>query len=206
MRQLRRAAVALIMMLGLSLLAPTSPASAEDFIVPIDWNVKANTTIKKLNQNVDITGGRFVGEANVTTGKITGNLTLPKATSTVKLGSLPLATAEFKMVPTKPVDGTITFNPDGTISSQVVSSFHVKLLSVRPTITPWLNLVGNSCQTRTPVNATIGGNVNLAGESTFSGAYALPKFSNCGLLVTPIINLVIPGPDNPFSATFSPRV
>ena len=45
--------------------------------------------------------------------------------------------------------------------------------------------------------------MNLTGASTFSSSYTIPKFADCGL-VTPILNLIIPGSGNTFTVTFAP--
>ena len=50
---------------------------------------------------------------------------------------------------------------------------------------------------------TFTGPISLSGSSSFSGDYAIPTLAHCGLL-TPVLNLVIPGPGNVFRASFSP--
>ncbi len=44
------------------------------------------------------------------------------------------------------------------------------------------------------------GVANIGAPATFSGTYTIPKLKDCGL-VTPALNLLIPGPGNTFSAT-----
>jgi hypothetical protein len=39
-------------------------------------------------------------------------------------------------------------------------------------------------------------------DYTLSGTYSIPKFHNCGLLGTAVVNATIPGPDNEVSAHF----
>jgi hypothetical protein len=76
-------------------------------------------------------------------------------------------------------------------------------VAVRPLGIPFLNLVGNRCQTATPITLTLSGPVDLTAGSTFSGTYTVPRFKNCGL-TTPILNLIVPGGGNTFTATARP--
>jgi len=64
-------------------------------------------------------------------------------------------------------------------------------------------VVGNGCATASPITLTVKGPINLTGNSTFTGIYTIPNFSHCELN-TLLINALIPGPNNTFTATFSP--
>jgi hypothetical protein len=48
------------------------------------------------------------------------------------------------------------------------------------------------------------GPVDLVNGTTLSGEFEIPTFENCGLLTTPILNLIVPGGGNTFSATARP--
>jgi hypothetical protein len=176
-----------------------TPASAEP-ILPINYQVDATTTLANLNQTVTITGGSFVGGLDLANGALTGNLNLPAATSTLALAGLPLATATFEMAPTGPLSGHVDL---ATLTATTTASFNIRLTSLRPTILPFLNLVRPTCRTATPISLTMSGPIDLVGPSTFSGEFAVPRFRDCGLL-TSILNLLIPGDGNTFSATFAP--
>lgn len=178
-----------------------APAHA-DPVVPIDWKVDATTTLKKLDQTVVIPTGSFVGGFDLGTSQLSGDLSLPQASKRLDIGQLPLANITFAMKQAAPVTGTVDL---ATMQASTVASFNVQLVSIRPVIAPWLNLVGNTCQTAQPVTTSIGGTVDLINGSTFSGTYELGKFARCGLLVTPIINAIVPGPGNTMTAKFSPR-
>jgi hypothetical protein len=196
----RRAPLAaLVIALASLVTAAASPASA-DPILPVDYQVDATTTLAALNQTVTITGGSFTGQIDLGTGDLTGNLALPPASSTLSLAGLPLATATFEMAPTGPITGHVDL---ATLTATTTASFNIKLTSLRPTILPFLNLVRPTCRTATPVSLTMSGPINLAGSSQFSGEYAIPRFRDCGLLTT-VLNLLIPGDGNTFSATFAP--
>ena len=78
-------------------LASASSASAADPTFPFDWKVDASTHLKKLNQTVAVPTGSFVGSVDLVTGTLTGHITLPPATSTVKLAGIGLARATFQI-------------------------------------------------------------------------------------------------------------
>lgn len=195
-RTLAVAATALIASLPLT----ATPAQAEP-VLPINWNVDVTTTMKSLGQTVVVPTGTFDGGFDLGTGKLSGDLELPRATKRLDIGRLPLAKVTFAMEQAAPIDGTIDL---ATMTAKTTASFNVRIVAIRPVLTPWINLVRGSCTTRTPVTAELGGPVNLAGKTTFEGQYELPRFRNCGLLATPTINAIVPGPGNSLSATFYP--
>lgn len=81
--------------------------------------------------------------------------------------------------------------------------FDIKLPRLNNYGLPWWNLVRPSCGTSWPVTVTMSGTVDmgvfLTEGGTFSGEYAIPRFKSCGLL-TPALNLVVPGSGNSFTA------
>ncbi len=190
-------AIGLAGALAVPLAAPAHAANE----VPIDWKVDATTTMKSLGQTVVIPTGSFKGSFDLSTGQLTGDLSLPQATQRLDIGKLPLAKVTFAMEQAAPITGSLNIF---TMEAKTTASFNVRIVSVKPVIAPWLNLVGKNCRTREPVTTEIGGKVDLAGKSTFSGEYALGKFKNCGFGVTEILNAVVPGDGNTMSATFYP--
>lgn len=180
---------------------PAGSASAEP-LIPIDWKVDATTTMKAFNLKVDVPTGSFKGAFDLGNASLSGDMTLPTATKRIDLGRLPMANVQFAMEQAAPVTGTVT--DWSTLAVTTTASFNVRIVSVRPTIMPFVNLVGNKCTTEKPVTTTLGGNVDLVGKTTFSGTYTLPKFKNCGFGVTQVLNAIIPGPGNTFAATFYP--
>jgi hypothetical protein len=196
-------AAALVLAVLASVGLVTAPAaSAADVIIPIEWNIDASTHIKSLNMDVTVPTGTFVGQVNLTTGQLTGNLTLPPATQNISILGIPLASATFAMTSNGPITGTVDLLA-GTVTVNASFSFNITRASA--SIFPWLNLVGNRCRGSQPITQTLSGPINLAGASTFSSTYTIPKFKDCGLL-TPILNLIIPGSGNTFTATFAPPV
>jgi hypothetical protein len=200
MRNTLRRSLAACSILALSALAVT-PAGAtaakptKDPTVPFDYVIHATTTLKKLNQTVTIPAGEFKGTIDIVTSKLTGTISLPPAKSTVAIAGLPLATATFKTVEVGPVTGKVDFKK---LTATATSVFNIQIPSVTPTGLSFVNLVGNSCTTSTPVSVTMTG--SLKPPLKFTGTFTVPPLKTCGA-ATPALNLVIPGPGNTFSAT-----
>ena len=146
------------------------PAQASDLAVPIDYTVNASTTLAKLHQTVVVPPGTFVGSIDLTTGALTGNLSLPPATTTVSEGGLGLATATFALQPVKAVTGTVNLT---TLVATATATFNVAVQSVKPL--GLVNIVGDRCQTSQPISVTFTGPISLSGSSSFSGDYAFRR-------------------------------
>jgi len=178
-----------------------SPAGAADPTFPFDWKVDATTHLAKLNQTVTVPTGSFVGSVDLLTGELTGHISLPPATTTVTLAGIGLARATFQIAEVQPVTGHVDFT---TLQTTATSVFNIKVVKATPALLPFVNLVGSSCTTATPVTVTMSGVASLTSSSTFSGTYTIPKLVNCGL-ATIALNLVVPGPGNTFTAVVAPK-
>ena len=62
--------------------------------------------------------------------------------------------------------------------------------------------VGPSCESASPATITLTSQpgFSVVNGGTVSGTYTIPPFARCGL-VTPVLNLTIPGPGNTLSLT-----
>ncbi len=178
--------------------AATSSKEASS-LYPINYTVKATTTLAKLNQTVTVPPGSFKGSLNLSTLVLKGKLDLPPATTTVDVAGIGLANATFELSETKEVTGKVNLS---TLKVTSTASFNVLITSLEPLGLP-INLVGNSCGTATPVSVTFSGKFSFSGSSKFSGDYTIPQLQKCELL-TPVLNELVPGPNNVFSATFAP--
>jgi hypothetical protein len=183
-----------------SVATTSSPAGAEP-ILPIDWNVDATVHIASLGIDNTVTGGSITGNVDLGTGVLTVDLVLPPSEATLDLLGIGVADVGFAVEPTGPATGTVDL---ATLTASVTSSFNIRIPYVRPLGLPF-NLVGNRCQTREPITLTMSGAIDLVNGSTFSGEFSIPRFRNCGLLTTPILNLLVPGDGNTFSAIATPR-
>jgi hypothetical protein len=198
----RSVAVLAIPVLGIVASIATAPAAhAANPAYPFDWTINASTHLKKLDQTVVVPEGRFSGSVDLVTGDLTGDLKLPKATTTVQLAGIGLATATFKMSPTRGVTGHVDFaNITATAKSTVV----IKVLRLSPVLTPGVNLVGDQCKTSKILQVKMSGHASLTEASTFTGTYTIPPFETCGA-ATAALTQAVSGPGNSFTATASPR-
>jgi hypothetical protein len=179
----------------------SASSAAADPIFPFNWKIDASTHLAKLNQTVKVPTGSFVGGVDLATGTLTGNITLPPATTTVRLAGIGLARATFQISEVQPVTGHVDFT---TLQATATSVFNIKVVRASLVLLPFLNLVGNSCTTSTPVTVTMSGVASLTAPSTFSGTYTIPPLAHCGLATT-ALNLVVPGPGNTFTAVATPQ-
>ncbi len=180
-------------------LASAATPHSSGNLYPIDYKVNATTTLAKLNETVKVPTGSFIGSLNLNNFVLSGKLNLPPASTTFNLAGIGLAKATFKLSETKLVTGKVNLN---SLKVTATSSFNVLVTSVEPLGLP-VNLVGNSCGTSKPVSVTFSGPFSFSGASTFSGKYTIPPLQNCEL-ATPALNLLIPGPNNVFKASFAP--
>ena len=138
----------------------TANAVVSDILFPFNWNVDATTHLKKLNMDVTIPTGTFNGVVDLTTGELSGDITLPPAQVTLSLVGFGLVTANMKIVETQPITGHLDTSTFAVTSTAV---FNILILSAYPTATPTVNVVGNTCTTSQPVSVTMQGIANLTG-------------------------------------------
>jgi hypothetical protein len=197
-----RAGLAALMVVALTTfgLISAPAATAADTIVPVHFAVTASTHLKNLNLDVTVPPGTFDGQVDLTTGSLTGTLSLPPATQKISILGIPLASVTFSLGSSSPVTGTLNLAA-GTVS--VTASFSFNITSASAAILPKINLVGNNCHGSQPITQTLSGPFSLTGTNTFSSSFTIPKFAGCGLL-TPILNLIVPGSGNTFTVSFAP--
>jgi hypothetical protein len=220
----RRRAVAVVSGLALltSLLVVAQPASAAKkkttkFGFPIshtvfgfNYKVIASTHIKKLDQTITTPpGGKFDGEVDFDTQQLRGSIKLPPVTFTFSQAGIPLATATAQIVQAKPITGKINLN---NFKVTTTSTFNMRIVSAYaatpsipgvPLPLPPVNLVGDQCTTERPIVVTMSGIAKIGQKSTFSGSFTIPNFKTCSVM-TPVLNQLVPGPDNSFTATAKP--
>jgi hypothetical protein len=208
----RRLAAFVIAVSGVAGLAvSTQPAAGgPSNYVYFKYNVNATTHLKTLDQTITLKGGTFNGYIDFTTAgaesvlPLKGSIVLPQASFTYRAaGIVPLITATAKIVPTKPVTGTLDLLNGLMVTA--TATFNIRIISAYAQGTT-TNLVGDTCKTATPVSVTMSGPGSLGTDpSVFSGEYTLPKLAGCGLVQTAALNLVLPGPGNTFTATATPK-
>lgn len=196
----RRAALrgAVALAAGVGLVAATS-GSAHAVPIRLDYPLAGSTHLEGTGSDLALGPGVLEVTADLRAGTLLANTKLPPAPGSFKmLGAIPVSvTTEF--IETEPTVGTIDLKT-GAVKSTTKLTLRLKDLKVAGIPTP----VGSSCQTEVPAE------LNLASEpgfnalkgGTLSGTYTIPKFEHC-LLVTPLINLIIPGEGNRVSLTLA---
>lgn len=211
----RRKRIALfgpLVALVLSVAAFTAAPSGADTQIQLPpLTVNASTHIKSLNMDVQVPPGTLDLAVDLndqgTGGTLSGNMNLPPASKTISLFGMPIASTTFAMTQHAPMTGTLTLDPatfTGTMS--VTASFDFAITSATTPFLPGWNLVGKSCRGTQPITVTMSGPFSLEALTTgmtFSAQYTLPKLKDCGF-ATPLLNWIIPGPGNTFTATIAP--
>lgn len=178
--------------------ASSSPAAAAaDTVITATYPVTGSTHLARLNTTLALGPGTLSSTLDLTTGALTGSLTLPPSTGSFKeLGFVPV-TVTTELVPVGQITGTASL-ANNTVSTTSQALIKINSLKVAGISIP----VGNNCETAQPttiaVNSAAG--FNLLTGGTLTGTYSIPLFSHCGL-ATGLINLSIPGPGNTISLT-----
>jgi hypothetical protein len=174
-------------------IATAGSASASSKLT-VKYKVAGSTFIKSINTTAALGPGTLTSTVNLNTGSIKASLVLPPTTVSFKeLGVVPVtATTEF--VQDGPTTGKLNLNT-GAVSTTSKIILKLDSMTVGGVPVP----VPKTCQTSP---ATI----KLKSQKGFSiinggkvaGTYTIPKFAGCALL-TPVLNLTIPGPGNTVS-------
>ncbi len=176
-------------------LASTTAAAASTKLT-VKYRVTGSTLLKAPNATASLGPGTLKSTVNLSTGTVTASLTLPPATVSFKeLGLIPVsATTEFVQ------DGATTGKVNlstGAVTTTSRITLKITSLSIAGLPVP----VGNSCESATPavVTVTSQSGFSIVNGGTLAGTYTIPPFANCGLLITPVLNLTVPGPGNTIS-------
>lgn len=191
------AAVGLAASFGVVAVSGTaSAATTADPTITVTYPVNGSTLIKKVNASLTLGPGTLATTADLTTGALTANLTLPPATGTFRELGIPV-TATTELIADGPTTGQVNFSAN-TVQSTSQVTLKLDSLKVGPVKLP----IGKSCETVTPatISLTSGAGFNVLSGGPLSGTYRIPLFHHCGL-ATGLINLTIPGPGNTISLT-----
>lgn len=182
---------------GMLVAVPSASAAPADDSLLASYPINGSTTIKATSSSMNLGPGTLDATLDVDNNTFSADLNLPPATgSFTELGFVPVtATTEFIQ------DGATTGAVDGdTGGIASTSKITIRLTDVK--IAGIDVPVGNSCQTSpATIQLTSEDGFNVLTGGNISGTYTIPKFSNCGLLNTPIINAVIPGSGNTITLT-----
>lgn len=176
--------------------ASAGTASA-DTTITIRYPVTGTTHLAAPNADLPLGPGKLTATADLNTDTITANLKLPDATGSFKeLGLIPV-TATAQLINDGPTTGTIDPNTGAVTTTSLITMRIVSL-----TVAGIPQLVGDSCETSSPVSVTVTSQpgFNIIKGGNLAGTYTIPPFANCGL-DTLLINLTLPGPGNTITLT-----
>lgn len=175
----------------------TAPSAFADAVLTASYPASGTTHIAATNSSLSLGPGTLTATADLTTGTLTGSITLPPATgSFTELGLVPVTvTTEF--IQDGQTTGTINLN-----TGEVVATSQITLKITDMKVAGLDVPVGHDCESAHPATITVtsGASFSLLGGGPVSGTYTIPPFVNC-FLETPVIDLVIPGPGNTIDLT-----
>jgi hypothetical protein len=184
---------------GMLVAVPSASAAPADDTIGASYPISGSTSIASTNSTMTLGPGTLDATLDVDTNTFVADLNLPPATgSFTELGFVPVtATTEF--IQDGQTTGAIDLDTGGISSTSKVI---IRLTDVK--IAGLDVPVGNKCQTSpATIDLTSEDGFNVLDGGNVSGTYTIPKFSDCGLLNTPIINAVIPGSGNTITLTLS---
>ncbi len=184
--------------------AAAAPAHA-DVTAQIGGSINGSIHAKTLGLDLPFSNGSLSANANLSNNTVTGSITLPqlRKTISVPLLGLPLATAVINVTQAKPVAGTIVISQNSSISATATENIQLTSLSI---LGLPINLVGNSCKTKSPASIPLSGPLDLTAPFTVNGTFTIGNFANCGFLTTPLVNLLLPASGNTITATITPSL
>jgi hypothetical protein len=200
MSRARRAVLALAVALAATCAISVPTASAADVVLPFEnYQVGGSLTVKKLNQSITLpAGSTFNGSANLTQGTLSGHVSIPEFTSTIRVLGIPTRVTT-KLDEVQPVQGTVKVDPDFTthIRSTTTAILRIKKLRIG------LLSVPTTCRTASPIKLTLNYDGPFAFPIAFDGTTTIPPLTGCGLL-GPTLGLLLSGPGNAYHVTLSP--
>jgi hypothetical protein len=165
--------------------------------ITVRYPVTGSTVIAKPGATVALGPGKLTSTVNLATGALRARISLPPATASFKeFGVIPVS-ATTAFVQNGPATGTLDVN-----TGAVTTTAHITLQVTSLTIAGIPVPVPAGCASASPATIPLASQpgFSIVNGGNLSGSYTLPPFSNCGLL-TPLLNLTIPGPGNTITLT-----
>jgi hypothetical protein len=189
--------------------SPSTAPGADSVVEIQDWSLSGAVTDAALGQPIPLPpGATITGSADLTTGRLSGDISVPPYTATVSLfGFLPVQVG-VRFTEAAPARGTITPDPTtpGDLDVDLTSRDNIGITSV--------GLFGIhlplDCATSRPVKFKLVATVPqtwLTRGGTFTGETTYPSITCGGLLGAvegPLLSLLFSGPNNDFSFTLTP--
>jgi hypothetical protein len=158
----------------------------------VKYKVTGTTLIKSVDASAPLGPGKLTATVNLTTAKLTADLSLPPATITFKEFGIVPVTATVNLVQDGQTTGQLNVNT-GAVKTKSDITLQLTALFISGLAIP----VPATCQSAKPMV------VKLASQKGFSvtkggplaGSYTIPPVANCGEL-TALLNVIFPGPGN----------
>lgn len=175
-------------------------ASAADVVLPFqNYQVGGSLTVKKLGQSITLPdGSTFNGSANLTAGTLSGDVSIPEFTSTIRVLGVPTRVTT-KLDQAQPVQGSIKVDPDFTIHIRSTTSAVLRIKKLRL----GLLSVPTTCRTAEPIVLTLNYDGPLSYPIAFDGTTTIPRLTGCGVL-GPTLGTLLSGPGNAYHVTLAP--
>jgi hypothetical protein len=178
-----------------------SPASASTVIDAV-YPVSGSTYINSTQSTLDLGPGTVSAAITLPAATLAGSVSLPDSTGSFNAIGIVPVTATVAFIPVGQTTGSISgVVTQGVVSTTSEFTIRITSLSVAGLPVP----PGPFCQTIVPAKIALssGTDINAVLGGTLTGTYTIPDFANCGLLgvETPVINALIPGPNNTISLT-----
>jgi len=179
-----------------AILATAAPASAQT-TVKVKYPVTGSTLLEKVNATAALGPGTLTSTVNLSNGKLTANLTLPPATVSYEELNLVPVTATTEFINDGATTGTVNLD-----TGAVTTTSHITLAVTSLTVAGLPVPVPPGCESASPAAVTVKSQpgFTIVNGGNLSGTYTVPPFAHCGLL-TPVLNLTIPGPGNTITLT-----
>ncbi|MCK5875723.1 MAG: Triacylglycerol lipase [Alcanivoracaceae bacterium] len=186
--------------------APTSTANpgGGNFVVSLDeWPLDARIELNTLAQTVQLPStATFSADTDITDQSLTGSLSVPGFTSSLKIIGIPLD-IRLQVDAVGPTTGTVSLDNEGQLSINGLSRADI---TVRSAGFSFLQ-IPFGCKTSSPVDFPINfsGPVSSLGNGnlTFSGTTSFPALSGCGLFNS-LFTTLMSGPGQQYMFNVSP--
>lgn len=188
-------AAGLLTLAGVGITA--APATAAGTTITVRYPVTGSTNLAAPNATLPLGPGKLTATADLSTYTVTAKLSLPDATGSFKEQNLIPVTATAQLINDGPTTGTVNAN-----TGAVATTSKITMRIVDLTVGGIPQLIGNSCETVTPVTVSVASQpgFNILNGGNLTGTYTIPPFAHC-LLDTLLINLTLPGPGNTITLT-----
>jgi hypothetical protein len=178
----------------------TAIAPGGDLVVTMDnWMLNGKVHLKTLNQDIPMpAGASLVTRSNVTTKALTGNMTVPPFSQTLKIIGLKVPVG-LKISPAGDVNGSVELDGQGILHVHGKAPVNISVSSIG-------SKTLGECKTVTPIEFPLDYDGPLsalgAGTMAFQGAVTFPKLTGCSLAST--LSALMSGKGQTFTFTSKP--